>query len=95
MPMPSARRSPRCRRRRNSLTGRCARGLVLGAHGAPTEEDIAAALGLAAADEVVARLPKGLDTVLGEMGGGVSGGEARRLMLARAALSRRAVVLAR
>jgi len=76
------------------LDGPLREGLVLGAHGAPTEEDIAAALGLAAADEVVARLPKGLDTVLGEMGGGVSGGEARRLMLARAALSRRAVVLA-
>lgn len=76
------------------LDGPLREGLVLGATGRPTEEDITTALQLAAADEVVARLPKGLDTVLGEMGGGVSGGEARRLMLARAALSGRPVVLA-
>jgi ATP-binding cassette subfamily C protein CydD len=42
------------------------------------------ALRLADADEIVHRLPDGLDTRLGETGGGVSGGEARRLLLARA-----------
>jgi ATP-binding cassette subfamily C protein CydD len=51
-------------------------------------------LQLASAGDVVARLPEGLSTELGETGGGVSGGEARRLMLARAALSGRRVVLA-
>jgi len=76
------------------LDGPLRDGLLLGARGRPTEADIAAALALAAATGVVARLPQGLDTVLGETGGGVSGGEARRLMLARAALSGRAVVLA-
>jgi ATP-binding cassette subfamily C protein CydD len=76
------------------LDGPLRDGLLLGARGRPTEADIAAALALAAATGVVARLPRGLDTVLGETGGGVSGGEARRLMLARAALSGRAVVLA-
>ncbi|MGC9420221.1 MAG: thiol reductant ABC exporter subunit CydD [Rhodovulum sp.] len=44
-----------------------------------------AALELAAADRVVSTLPRGLNTQLGEFGMGVSGGEARRLIVARAA----------
>ncbi|WP_322867432.1 ATP-binding cassette domain-containing protein [Aquicoccus sp. G2-2] len=52
------------------------------------------ALQLAEADGVVQRLPSGLDTRLGESGGGVSGGEARRLMIARAILSGRELILA-
>lgn len=52
------------------------------------------ALELAEADKIVARLPGGLDTRLGETGGGVSGGEARRLMIARAILSGRELILA-
>jgi ATP-binding cassette subfamily C protein CydD len=55
---------------------------------------IARGLALASASDIVARLPQGLDTPLGESGTGVSGGEARRLMLARAALSGRRVILA-
>lgn len=46
--------------------------------------DPAPALAMAAGDGVVARLPQGLATRLGETGGGMSGGEARRMMLARA-----------
>jgi ATP-binding cassette subfamily C protein CydD len=52
------------------------------------------ALALAGATEVVARLPEGLETRLGETGGGVSGGEARRLMLARAILTGADLILA-
>lgn len=52
------------------------------------------ALQQAEADRVVRRLPDGLDTRLGESGGGVSGGEARRLMIARAILSGRELILA-
>lgn len=52
------------------------------------------ALSLACADEVVATLPRGLGARLGESGTGVSGGEARRLILARAALRRPALLLA-
>jgi ATP-binding cassette subfamily C protein CydD len=69
-------------------------GLMLGAAAGTGEAAIAAALQLASASDIVARLPDGLSTELGETGGGVSGGEARRLMLARAALSGRRVVLA-
>ncbi|WP_138933437.1 ABC transporter ATP-binding protein/permease [Roseovarius arcticus] len=52
------------------------------------------ALKLAEADEVARRLSNGLDTRLGETGGGVSGGEARRLMVARAILSGRELIIA-
>ncbi len=47
-------------------------------------EQAVAAAGLA---EVVARLPRGLDTPLGEGGSGLSTGEARRIAIARAFLS--------
>jgi len=53
------------------------------ASGAPAAT-LTGALTRARAGDVVARLPRGLDTRLGELGTGVSGGEARRLMLARA-----------
>lgn len=46
--------------------------------------DVAAALRAARADEFVGRLPHGADSRLGEGGAGLSGGEAQRLMLARA-----------
>ena len=58
------------------------------------EAAIAEALRLARAHSLVARLPEGLATRLGEGGAGVSGGEARRLTIARAALLRPAVILA-
>jgi len=61
----------------------------------PVEPDrMAAALAAAAAQGVVDRLPRGLDTRLGETGTGVSGGEARRLLLARLILQAPEVVLA-
>lgn len=76
------------------LAGPLRRTLTLGCSAPPGEAEISAALELASATEIVARLPGGLDAELGEAGGGVSGGEARRLMLARAALSGRPVLLA-
>jgi len=56
--------------------------------------DLPAALKAAEAEAVVAALPGGLDARLGETGAGVSGGEARRLMVARAFASRAEVLLA-
>ncbi|MBR9821981.1 MAG: ATP-binding cassette domain-containing protein [Rhodobacteraceae bacterium] len=50
-------------------------------------EELRAALAQAGAAAVVEGLPEGLETRLGASGSGVSGGEARRLMLARAILA--------
>lgn len=59
--------------------------LCLGRPGAGGAE-IRAALEAAAADAFVDRLPRDLDTELGDRGAGLSGGELRRLALARAFL---------
>ncbi len=63
--------------------------LTLGRQG-----DAAQALQQAAVSDVVAALPQGLNTRLGETGGGLSGGEARRLTLARAIYGAPDVILA-
>lgn len=55
--------------------------------------DVAAALRAARADEFVNRLPHGADSRLGEGGAGLSGGEAQRLMLARALFAPAPLVL--
>ena len=57
------------------------------------EARIAAALAAAGADRWVAKLPQGLDTVVGEMGALISGGERQRLALARALLRRPAILV--
>jgi ATP-binding cassette, subfamily C, bacterial CydD len=54
-------------------------------------ENLAERLG---AKTVIDRLPRGLATVLGENGNGISGGEAQRLALVRAALAEADVILA-
>jgi ATP-binding cassette, subfamily C, bacterial CydD len=59
-----------------------------------TGADLTTALTAAQADGVVATLPGGLQARLGETGGGISGGEARRLMLARAYAGMPEVLLA-
>jgi len=66
-----------------------AQALMLGRAG-----DLPAALQAAQAEGIVAALPGGLDTRLGDIGGGVSGGEARRLMIARAHASGAQILLA-
>ena len=71
------------------LTGSLRANLILGRPG-----DLDHALETAAATEVVKTLPRGLNTRLGETGGGLSGGEARRMTLARAILSAPDLILA-
>jgi len=58
-----------------------------------TDTDVAAALHAAVADEVVAGLPAGIDTVLAEGGAELSQGQRARLALARTLLSDRPVLL--
>jgi ABC-type multidrug transport system fused ATPase/permease subunit len=49
-----------------------------------TEEDMVNALKMAAAYDFVSELPKGIDTVIGERGHGISEGQAQRIAIARA-----------
>ena len=58
-----------------------------------TDEEIKNALNFACADEFVNNLPSGLETVLGEDGGGISQGQAQRLAIARALLSGKKILL--
>ncbi len=53
-----------------------------------TEEELWQCLKISAADEFVAQLPEGLDTLIGDRGVRLSGGERQRLALARALLTR-------
>ncbi len=57
-------------------------------------DDPMPALQQAAIADVVAALPQGLNTRLGETGGGLSGGEARRITLARAIYGKPDLILA-
>ena len=71
------------------LKGSLCANLTLGRQG-----DLDHAIATAAASDVVKTLPRGLNTRLGETGGGLSGGEARRMTLARAILSAPDLILA-
>ncbi len=57
------------------------------------ESEISAALEAAVARQFIIALPQGLDTMLGERGAGLSGGELKRLALARAYLCRATLVV--
>jgi ATP-binding cassette subfamily C protein CydD len=71
------------------LTGSLRQNLTLGREG-----DLTGALESAAIGSVVRALPQGLATRLGETGAGLSGGEARRVTLARAVFGRPDLILA-
>ena len=60
---------------------------------AATDEELWAACRAARADEFLARMPKGLDTDLGQGGVNVSGGQKQRLCIARALLKRPKILI--
>jgi len=70
--------------RHEASDGQLADAMASAGHAA--DEELAAAVTAAGLDYVVARLPDGLDTVLGERGAGLSAGERQRVALARAFL---------
>jgi ATP-binding cassette subfamily B protein IrtB len=57
------------------------------------EDQFARAVALARVDELTARLPAGVDTVVGEAGSALSGGERQRVSIARALLKPAPVLL--
>ena len=63
------------------------------ASGDKTEEEIENALKLSCAQEFVAQLPEGLDTVVGEKGVGLSEGQIQRIAIARAILCKSPIML--
>lgn len=67
------------------FAGSVAENIALGLPGA-SRDQIARAAGLAGARELIADLPAGLDTPLGERGGRLSSGQRQRIALARAFL---------
>lgn len=58
-----------------------------------SEQECSAALNAAELQQVIAELPDGLDTQLGESGDGLSGGQKQRLAIARALLADRPIVI--
>lgn len=67
------------------LAGSLADNIRIGAPAA-SQHDVARSASAAGLDELLARLPDGLDTLVGDGGWGISAGEARRVALARALL---------
>ena len=58
-----------------------------------TDEDVYAAAEAAHCDEFIRTLPQGYNTVIGENGSTLSGGECQRLSIARALLKNAPVIL--
>ena len=70
----------------NLLFGTTIRENILYATPTATEQALADAIKIACLDEVIDRLPQGLDTVLGDRGARLSTGQKQRLSIARAVI---------
>ncbi|MFF2479659.1 thiol reductant ABC exporter subunit CydD [Paenibacillus sp. NPDC058071] len=75
------------------FAGTLAENIAIGAGGNVSRADIEQAAEEAGLAEVTAQLEQGMDTLVGEGGRGLSGGEKQRLALARAFLKRPAIIL--
>lgn len=74
------------------LSGTLRENIAFVAPGA-TDDEIMEAAGVACAYDFIKELPKGLDTILSERGGGLSEGQVQRVAIARAILSGAPVIL--
>ncbi|MFS8631487.1 MAG: ABC transporter ATP-binding protein/permease, partial [Bacillales bacterium] len=66
------------------MAGTIRDNIIYGLEVVPSDEEIERAVQLANADEFIKRLPKGLDTEVGERGVKLSGGQRQRIAIARA-----------
>ncbi|MGI1805949.1 thiol reductant ABC exporter subunit CydD [Exiguobacterium sp. TDN 0502] len=73
--------------------GTLAENIAIGELRQATPEEIFEAAQAAGLEELIATLPEGIDTVIGEGGRGLSGGEKQRVALARAFLKRPNVIV--
>lgn len=78
---------------KNTLFSGTIRENLLWGNSGATEEQLWAACRAACADEFLERMPKGLDTDLGQGGVNVSGGQKQRLCIARAILKQPKVLI--
>lgn len=69
------------------------RNNLLFADPSASDDDVLESLKLASADEFVSKLPDGLDTIIGDRGIRLSGGEKQRLALARALLRKPSILI--
>jgi len=74
------------------FSGTLRTNLLIGEGGA-SEADVENALRTAAADTLVAQLPMGLDTEVGERGSALSGGQRQRIAIARSLLKKPKVIV--
>ena len=67
--------------------------ITYGLEGSVSDERLAAALRKAKLDELVAKLPEGLETLIGDRGAQLSGGEKQRVSIARAFLKEAEILI--
>ena len=70
------------------FVGTALENVTYGLDAAPGEEELAQVARIAGADQLVARLPQGWDTPVGDQGATLSGGESQRLAICRALLGK-------
>ena len=75
------------------IAGSIKENLLIGGHAAVTEEEIKEALRICTCDEWLGDMPDGLDTMLDEGGLRLSGGQRQMLIIARALLQKKPILL--